>query len=603
MHYAPLAAAEAFERSLGDPHDPARPFSFARGSALDAAEEFPEAACALLDSLRLHHHYVPERHGGRLTSYEDVLQLVRMVARRDLTVAVAHGKTFLGAVCAWVGADDAQARALGARILAGDAVAWGLTERDHGSDLMAGEVTAAFRPGDSDGDSDGGDGGGDGGDGGYRLSGEKWLINNATRGRLVAVLARTDPDPDAGGRAFDVLLADKDALPPGTYRTLPKVRTLGIRGADISGIAFDAAPLPASARMGAPGTGLATVLKGLQLTRTLCASLALGAGDHALRIAVRWAARRELYGRRLDQLPRARRVLADAYADQLAAEALAVVATRTLHTAPGELAALSAAVKYLLPVRAEASVAALGELLGARSLLSGPDAHAQGRFEKVRRDAGIVALFDGSTVVNLHAIVSQFPLLARAPGRGGAAGEPGAATDLTRPLPPFDPAGLDLVARRGCAALRALPAVADDVEALARRRPELADCAALVRRLAGTAAAVHARLAALPPASRTPSAEHFRTAEDWARCLHGAAAAGLWLASHPYATGEHAEDGLWSDGLWLRAVLRRLLGELGAPQPPDGADEDALLAHLWRQERDGALFSLFPCRLAEGARA
>lgn len=89
---------------------------------------------------------------------------MRAVARRDLTVAVAHGKTFLGAVSVWVGGTRRQAEELAGLVMDGAAVSWGLTERDHGSDLMAGETVA--RP-----DTDG-----------YLVSGEKWLINNASRG-------------------------------------------------------------------------------------------------------------------------------------------------------------------------------------------------------------------------------------------------------------------------------------------------------------------------------------------------------------------------------------------------------------------------------------
>ena len=54
----------------------------------------------------------------------------------------------------------------------------------------------------------------------WRLDGEKWLINNATRGQLMCVLARTDP---AGGpRGFSLFLVDKRELADGSFRCLPK---------------------------------------------------------------------------------------------------------------------------------------------------------------------------------------------------------------------------------------------------------------------------------------------------------------------------------------------------------------------------------------------
>src|SRR5436309_2431459 len=67
-----------------------------------------------------------------------------------------------------------------------------------------------------------------------------------------------------------------------------EVRTHGIRGADISGIGFAAAAVPAGALVGDVGRGLYVVLKSLQLTRTVCTVLSLGAADHALRIAAQF---------------------------------------------------------------------------------------------------------------------------------------------------------------------------------------------------------------------------------------------------------------------------------------------------------------------------
>src|SRR5260370_34971741 len=95
-----------------------------------------------------------------------------MIARRDPTVGIAHAKAYLGAVAAWVGAERGQARRIGAEIIGGAVVSLGLTEREHGSDLLAGELSAS--PTSE----------------GYSARGEKWLINNASPVQLGFVLAR-----------------------------------------------------------------------------------------------------------------------------------------------------------------------------------------------------------------------------------------------------------------------------------------------------------------------------------------------------------------------------------------------------------------------------
>jgi alkylation response protein AidB-like acyl-CoA dehydrogenase len=103
--HQPLAVAARLDAQLGDPHDPGTLFSYARCAELDDVDEFPTDICRRLDELGLPGYYVPARHGGRLTDYETVLQVMRMVARRDITVAVAHGTTYLGAVSGGVGGD------------------------------------------------------------------------------------------------------------------------------------------------------------------------------------------------------------------------------------------------------------------------------------------------------------------------------------------------------------------------------------------------------------------------------------------------------------------------------------------------------------------
>uniref|UniRef100_UPI0015EE4A6C acyl-CoA dehydrogenase family protein n=1 Tax=Streptomyces albidus (ex Kaewkla and Franco 2022) TaxID=722709 RepID=UPI0015EE4A6C len=505
MEHLPYRLAEDFDRDLGDPRDAAGSFSFARCLEFDEKEEFPDEICRGLEKWGLSSYYVPTRHGGRLSDYEQLLQLMRSVARRDLTVAVGHGKTYLGAVCAWVAGEPGQARRVGEAVMSGVPVSLALTERAHGSDLLAGEVQ-----GHPAGD----------GRGGRIVSGEKWLINNATRGEMLSVLTRTDPG--GGPRGFSMLLVDKRKLAEGTYRHLPKVRTHGIRGADISGIVLDGAHVPDEALIGTEGGGIETVLKALQLTRTMCAALSLGAADHGLSLAADFVEERELYGRRLVELPQARRVLAEAAADVLLHEALAVVASRAVHTLTGELSLTAAVTKYLLPSGTEDVLAALTRLLGARAFLKG--VHAGGMFQKVERDHRIVGLFDGNTLVNLNSLVSQFRSLARCYRRGtGDAAGASAAYDLSVPLPEMDPAALSLVARRGSGVLATLQDSAAELARQAAENPARAEAAAAAERLLAVAGRLHNDMAEAPqPVGDVPPAA-FETARRYTLCYAAAA--------------------------------------------------------------------------------
>ncbi|QXJ21822.1 acyl-CoA dehydrogenase family protein [Actinomadura graeca] len=570
--YAPYALTERLEERLGDPRDPARTFSLACVAELDRREEFPADICRELDGIGLPGYYVPRRYGGAVRTFEDTLQVARVMARRDLTTAIGHAKTFLGGVSAWVAGDPRQAGRVAAEILSGTVVSWGLTEAEHGSDLLAGEVEAVPA------------------DGGYRVTGEKWLINNAARGDIVCLLARTDPA--GGARGFSLLLMDKRRLAPGTFRPLPAVRTHGIRGADISGIAFDGAFAGEGELVGPPGGGLETVLKGMQLTRTLIAGLSLGAADRALRLATA-AALEDGPGGRPSVRPHTARTLAESYADLLAAEVLGLAGARAIHALPAELSVLSAVVKYYVPTSVDELIARLGQGMGVRAFLE--DGPGGGLFQKVERDHRIVGIFDGNTLVNLNVVINHFPVLVRA-YRAGGFDEAGldAAVDLSAPPPEFDPGRLGLLSRAGCSPVQALPASLAELEKAAP--PAVADRA---RALAEITDDVHERMAAHRPSAGPAPTAAFGLARDYALCAAGGACVRFWLRNreHP-AAADPRTAGLWRDALWLEAALTRLLDRL-RPGSSDGGVLDRLLPEMAAQYRSGLLFSPLPCDLPE----
>jgi alkylation response protein AidB-like acyl-CoA dehydrogenase len=269
---------EGFEAYLGDPESGDGTFSFARSIELDEADAYPSEQCDLLHAWGLGSYYVPASVGGKLASYEELLGLLRAVARRNLSTASASGKTFLGAVHVWVAGTEAQKQEVFSLIREGGQLALAYHEKNHGGDFFA--VDMAATPTAT----------------GYRLSGEKWLVNNATRGVGMTVFARTDP---AGGpRGFSILFVNKRELLPGSFSHTPPLRTLGIRGADFSGIKFTDCDLSAGALVGELGAGLELSLRSFQLTRTILPGLSLGAGDTALRTVLNFAVKRERSRRR-----------------------------------------------------------------------------------------------------------------------------------------------------------------------------------------------------------------------------------------------------------------------------------------------------------------
>ncbi|MFE2053910.1 acyl-CoA dehydrogenase family protein [Streptomyces sp. NPDC059459] len=560
MHRSAVAALDSLLGLPGDEHASFHPAALAE---LDRQEAFPAAACRVLDDFGLSAHYVPGAAGGRLTDYTELMSLLRTVARHDLTVAVGHGKTFLGAASVWVAGNDEQARWLGELVSSGAIASWGLTERDHGSDLLAGQVTAARTAR------------------GWTLNGEKWLINNATRGRLVCVLARTRPE--GGPRGFSLFLVDKQRLADDTYTCLPRVPTHGIRGADISGIAFHDAEVPERALVGEVGGGVETVLKALQLTRTTCAALSLGAADTALRLVTDYARGRRLYGRTLSDLPRIRRIVGEITAAALLAEATGIMASRSVHTLTGEMSVTSAVAKALVPELVHHVLDRGAELLGVRSFLT--ETYADGVFAKLERDHRVVAIFDGNTAVNRNALIDQFPLLVAGYRRGrvDSAGVEAAARPGTPP-PAFDRRRLALISQRGSSVVQSLPDTVARVRARAEAGLLPAAVAGLAERIGTEADALHQDLGAHRRTARDVPPSAFVLAERYELCYAAAACMLLWLHHDEALAHERGGPGgpsaVWHDGLWLRACLSTVLTRLGhVLEAADAEVYDRLAGH------------------------
>jgi alkylation response protein AidB-like acyl-CoA dehydrogenase len=411
--------AAELNRFLGDPRCPGTPFSYKDIVDNDECDSLPPGAAEALRGWGLHRLLVPVGLGGALGNFEDFFLVARTVARRNMTIGVMYGSAFLGAVPVWLWGSDEQKRTLADEILDGGMVAFGASEADHGSDISANETTAR-----RDGDA-------------YVLTGRKWPIGNATRARFVTVLARTGK-----GSAFSLLLVDKSAVDRG-LSNLPPVKTVGLRGHDLSGVVFDGCQVPASAVIGRDGNGLTQTLKLLQITRTGVAALSLGTMDAAVRIALDYSHERRLYGQPIYALAIIRDHLVKAHLDILIAECVAMPVMRALSVAPDRLSLWSSIAKYFVPVVAEEVLTGMARVLGARSYLR--EGAADGVFQKIQRDHAIASTFEGTTHANLANVAHQLPVvLANGAGEVDAQATTELLTgifSLTDDAPPWQPDG------------------------------------------------------------------------------------------------------------------------------------------------------------------
>ena len=560
-----LAPVRAFDAFLGDPaHDDAV-VSTRRSVRLDEASAFPEDEIAAVTAFGLQRWYIPAAHGGMLDDALVPLLMIRQLARRDFTVAAAHGKTFLGAICAWV-ADDGIATRMARLVETGRPVSWGLTERGRGSDLSRSATTARI------------------GAGSVRVDGGKWPINNAVRCRAMTVLARSDDRP--GPRSLSLVLVDKDEADPATIGYEPKVSSHGLRGANLAGIRFEGSVVGADAVVGPEGHGLEIVLKSLQLTRPFTTGLSMGAVDRALQTALDAASVPDgARGRLLDE-PVARRALGIAVADALLVECLMLVGVRSAHAFPGEMALVSALVKFLGPDTADLLFRDLTRLLGARALVVGTEdggaLHPSvfGAFQKAARDSRVVGIFDGNSVVNLNMIVNELPNQLR-PAAAPSLDEVLAPLRADAPHEAIDTTGLRLVTRHGSRLLRSLPVLVDAVDD-GRTSRAAVDAA----RLIGDEYTALRREAEDMPRQSQPDPLAFHLAERFALLFGGACALAVHLARRRAIPGPLGES-----DVWLAAVLQRVANRLGA-DPVQAPVADALLDAAVRVHETGGVVTL-----------
>lgn len=582
MYYQPYLLGESLEAYLGDPYDQKTIFSYENSAALDIKEAFPAEICNQLEEWGLPQYYVPTEFGGSLESYEQLLTLIRLIARRDLTVAIGHGKTYLGSVCVWVGGSQQQATGLGQAVLDGSIVSLALSERIHGSDLLANDFSA--QP-----DRDG-----------FLLNGEKWTINNATRGNMLCIFARTDSQ--GGSRGYSVFLVEKDRLPQSAYTCLDKIKTHGIRGADISGIKFNNALVAADALVGEIGFGLEIVLKSLQITRTMCASLSLGAADSALRLTYQFATERQLYGKAIRELPHTRKILLDAFADLVISEVISLISGRAISVLTDQMSLISAVTKYFVPSSVDRSIEKLATVMGARAFLL--NVFEQGRYQKLERDHRVVGLFDGNTLVNLQVIINQLKSLAKYRQKAAVKLDSRIFTlfDLTKDLPSFQREQLSISTRGRDTVLNSLYDVVQQIDIHCATQDKsvfssigyyahkvVAEVDRLDREILNTEWVINSR-----------STKCFTLAFKYSLLYVAAACIQFWFYNqNNMYTG--STKIIWQDGIWLKVCLARLLNQLDVSVQSCPSAEMVFFEQLDQQYHQNMLFSLLPLKLSDRA--
>jgi len=583
--------AEKLEQALGHPSQPDNLMSFQRTAELDEAEQFPHDEIAWLYNWGLQDYYIPTACGGKFTSFEEFVAFVRVLARRDLNISIAF-TTLFWSFLTWMAGSNEQKEKL-SHLMREEHTAMCLaySEREHGSDLVGGGVTATKV------------------DGGYLLNGEKWPINRATISGVTFVLARTDPE--GGNRGLSLFMVEKKDLEPSHFYNLPKIKTHGIRAADMSGIGFSDCFVPDSMLLGQEGHGLELGLKGFQITRALCAAFSQGAADTTMRTTLNFAVKRRLYNKTVIDMPHARRTLTNAFIDILICDCVNIGAARGFHVATDQFSVWSAVDKYFVPVTLEQVMKDASVVLGSRFYMR--DEHDSGVFQKALRDAAIISMFDGSSVVNLHALILQRRQLAKARVRIRKKPEKLAAVQerlaqsfsLAEPVPTFEPNRLELISRGADDVMQGLEGTIAKIAALKDSDDKTLD-QSVVSQVLELAQVILEEIDLQDELITHSAFEHghdqsyesFELAKQYCRLQAAIACILMWLYNRNLS-GAQALGSFFDSGEWLVISLHRLLSHFRMSLPaPSPAYYENVAQELLQLHKADKMFSIVPFQLA-----
>lgn len=303
-----LDSRGAFEIDLGDEtanltRDTAR--SFARTEVLPIAQEMhrhdslvPEELIRKMAGLGLFGCSIPESYGGTEMGYLTMVVLTEELSAASLVAGSLITRSEILTRALLQGGTEEQRRHWLPRIASGELlVAIAVTEPDVGSDVAS--ITCKATRGEQDGKR------------GWFIDGAKAWCTFAGRANILALLARTDPDPAAGARGLSLFIVPKDAYdghhfvhtqPGGGSITGTANPTPGYRGMHSFTLAIDRYFVPEENLVGGEaglGKGFYLQMGGFAAGRLQTGGRATGVGQASLEKACAYALERKQFGRPL----------------------------------------------------------------------------------------------------------------------------------------------------------------------------------------------------------------------------------------------------------------------------------------------------------------
>ena len=307
----------------------------------------------------------------RISEYNEIL------AFYGLQYWYAWQVTILGLGPIWMGSNEVMKHEAARLLTEGGIFAFGLSEKEHGADLYASEVT--LHPQE---------------DGTFLARGEKYYIGNGNKAALVSTFGRIH------GTGEYVFFAVRTGHP--CYECVKKIDTSGVRQAYVAHFKLNDYPLTLEDILSRGPMAWESALNTINIGKFGLGFASIGVCSHALYEALGHAGRRVLYGRPVTDFPHVRTAFIEAFARLSAMKLCGLRVSDYLRCATEDdrrYLLFNPIVKMKVTSQGVKVVDLLHEVIAAKGF------EQSTYFEMAIRDIGMLPKLEGTEHVNMALII------------------------------------------------------------------------------------------------------------------------------------------------------------------------------------------------------
>jgi alkylation response protein AidB-like acyl-CoA dehydrogenase len=261
-------------------------------SELEHRNEYPHELVRQMKEMGLFGLNIPEQYGGVEVDTTTFAMVFEEISRGWLGLTgIVGSHSVMCDVLVRFGTEEQKRRFLPDMATGEKRGGICLTEPNAGTDLQN-IATTAIQDGDV-----------------YRINGSKMWITNARHGNTFLLLAKTDPGAQPAHRGMSAFIVEKGASGLTVSRDIDK---LGYKSVETCELHFHNFPAPVENLIGGvEGQGFKQVMTGLESERLNVAARGLGIARAAFEEAIRYAQRRETFGKPIAEYQTIQNKLAD----------------------------------------------------------------------------------------------------------------------------------------------------------------------------------------------------------------------------------------------------------------------------------------------------